>query len=144
MARAGEEDEVAGPEPPARDAMSTPQVPPARVRQRDAEVAVDEADEPRAVEAGARGAPAPAVPNTQEVARIGGDALAESPTLLRRRGHQVPRHRHEARHELDGVSFLLLGRAIRASLERAYQRQHESEGDGEQQYEKADWPHGNW
>jgi len=29
----------------------------------------------------------------------------------------------------------------RASLERAHEREHQCEGDGEQQYEKADCPH---
>ena len=34
--------------------------------------------------------------------------------------------------------------AGRAYLKRTHERERESEGDGEQQYEKADRPHGNW
>jgi hypothetical protein len=31
----------------------------------------------------------------------------------------------------------------RPALERAQQREHQGEGDGEQQYEEADWPQEN-
>src|SRR6185437_9644348 len=53
------------------------EIAPARVRQPDAEAAVDEPDEPRAVEAGARRRAAPAVRDTEEMAGVRGDVVAE-------------------------------------------------------------------
>src|SRR5262249_36139042 len=72
-----EEDEVAGAERPARDAVAVREVGVGRVRKGDAEVPVDEPDESRAVESAPRSRAAIAVRDADEVARIRNDAGAE-------------------------------------------------------------------
>src|SRR6185312_14919792 len=137
VARAVEEDEVAGPERPARDAAAVREIGPARVRQPDAEMPVDEADEPRAVEPGARARAAIAVRDPDEVARVRDDAVTER--RCRVSDQTAPRlGRPDDPRRIGSVP---LRRADCASLERAHEGEHQSEGDGERQYEEADRPH---
>src|SRR5262249_21345969 len=69
MAEAVEEQEVAGLQPRAQHAAAPRELPARVVRQRDAEVAVDEARESRAVEPGARRRASPRVPDAEEATR---------------------------------------------------------------------------
>src|SRR5581483_10382327 len=78
MAAPVEEDEVAGSHVPAADVLAEPAVREARMRERDPEVGVHEADEAGAVESRARGGAAPRVPDADEVPRIVDHALAEA------------------------------------------------------------------
>jgi hypothetical protein len=47
----------------------------------------------------------------------------------------------DAVNDLHRMCPVSLRRAGCASLDRPDKREHEGKGDGEQQYEKADWPH---
>jgi CRP/FNR family transcriptional regulator len=129
-----EEDEVAGPERAACDAAAVCQIGPARMRQGDPEVSVDEADEARAVEACVRARASPAVGDAEEVAGVRDDAGAEHACGgVGATRHVVPPALGLG-NDPGPVRAVPLRRAGRAPLERAHERQHESERNGEQQY----------
>src|SRR5579862_9092784 len=120
-----EEDEVAGAERRARDATAAVEVAVGRVRERDAEVPVDEPDEAGAVEARARGAAAVDIADAPEALRVGDDSHAEHrPGLRRARGCGLAR----------GTGGAPRKRLHECVDERAH--------DGEQRKEAADVRHG--
>jgi hypothetical protein len=140
VARVGEEDEVTRAEVPAPDLTAAPEVGEARVRQGDAEVSVDEADEPGAVEPGPGRRASPAVADAEEVPCVRDDAVPEFPARLGSRVTvtvPVPSVRPR------NVRVMRASpgrRTAGASLQRAQEREHERDGNGEQQYEEANRP----
>src|SRR5579862_1061536 len=133
MATVGEEDEIAWLEVPPQDGPAARHVAVARVRQRDSEVAVHEAHEARAVEAGARRRAAPCVRNSPEppgvvhdphTERVHPNVVVPAPMTVSER---VPLRRDD--------------RVAREARQRPDECHEQSGGEYEQQYEKAEWPH---
>ena len=137
--------------------MAAGEIAPARVRQSDPEVAVHEADESGAVEAGARARPAVAIRSAEEVASVRDHAIAERPGhVMRVRPAVLPAPRQvDSRVVAVAVMMLVMGpdvmssdvmssgplaRAGGAALQRPHECKHQGQGNGEQQYEEANRP----